>query len=535
PEMRGISLEIAANREYLSGELLAPIVGYIGPINQEEYTRSQEDDGDDAYGLGDRVGRTGIEQVYEDELRGDDGQKLIEQDALGRQLRLVDEEDPVPGDKVVLALDYGLQTATETALRQAMEDTGAPIATAVVMDVKTGEVVAMVSLPSYDANIFTEGIPQSQLDALEQDTEGRPLVNHAIADAFPPGSVFKVITAAAALEFGSVNAETRINSEGGLVVENESGVEDAGQRFNDTARGTFTFPQGIAASSNVYFYCLVAAGQPGSQFFNPPCGPDEFEGTGPGNLARMSHGFGLGAATEIDLPGETTGLIPPRDQDGDPANVDDDLGETNPDEGLTNLSAWFAEISGFENEPWRLGSTLQFAIGQNVVTTTPIQMAVVAAAIANGGQVLQPRLVHDIVGADGVSQETRTLEGREVQIGAPIVRGTLPVSPENLAIIQQGMYEAVNATGYPVTANLANPAVGVEIAGKTGSPEVGETDLSTGKLLTHAWFIGYGPHENAEIAVAVYVQGGTGGETAAPVARAIFEAWFNRVSVRALP
>lgn len=542
PEMRGIELEIAANRRYsssedVSGQLLAPVVGYIGPISEEEYGTEEFEE----YGLGDRLGRAGVELTYESYLRGEDGRKLIEQDALGRQLRLVDQQDPVPGDRVVLALDYPLQNATAAALKQAMEDTRAPIGAAVAIDVRTGEVLSLVSLPSYDANIFTEGVTETQFDMLRQDTRGRPLVNHVVSDFFPPGSVFKVITGAAALEFGSITPETSVNSAGYLEVRNETNPDES-QRFNDTAQGTFQFPLGLGASSNVFFYCLLAAGQPGSGNFNPGCGPDEFEGAGPANVARMAERFGLGAPSGIDLPEEASGLIPPGDAESfaragldpalwqeDPANPDDDIGNTNIADGpLTNLSAWFEQVSGFENEPWFLGSSLQFAIGQNVVTTTPLQMALVAAAIANGGNLLEPRMVHDIVDPEGNSREfSFDSQGRPVPFGEAIIRANLGLDPTTLQNLREGMRQAVVS---PYGTATLSAIGGVEVAGKTGSPQVEEVD-QTGDLLTHAWFIGFAPFEDPEIAIAVYVQGGTGGETAAPVARAMFEAWFNRVSV----
>lgn len=542
PEMRGIELEIAANRRYsssedVSGQLLAPVVGYIGPISEEEYGTEEFEE----YGLGDRLGRAGVELTYESYLRGEDGRKLIEQDALGRQLRLVDQQDPVPGDRVVLALDYPLQNATAAALKQAMEDTRAPIGAAVAIDVRTGEVLSLVSLPSYDANIFTEGVTETQFDMLRQDTRGRPLVNHVVSDFFPPGSVFKVITGAAALEFGSITPETSVNSAGYLEVRNETNPDES-QRFNDTAQGTFQFPLGLGASSNVFFYCLLAAGQPGSGNFNPGCGPDEFEGAGPANVARMAERFGLGAPSGIDLPEEASGLIPPGDAESfaragldpalwqeDPANPDDDIGNTNIADGpLTNLSAWFEQVSGFENEPWFLGSSLQFAIGQNVVTTTPLQMALVAAAIANGGNLLEPRMVHDIIDPEGNSREfSFDSQGRPVPFGEAIIRANLGLDPTTLQNLREGMRQAVVS---PYGTATLSAIGGVEVAGKTGSPQVEEVD-QTGDLLTHAWFIGFAPFEDPEIAIAVYVQGGTGGETAAPVARAMFEAWFNRVSV----
>ncbi|HET9200586.1 MAG TPA: penicillin-binding transpeptidase domain-containing protein, partial [Dehalococcoidia bacterium] len=335
--------------------------------------------------------------------------------------------------------------------------------------------------------------------------------------------------------------ETSINSSGYLEVRTETNPEES-QRFNDTTTGTFTFPLGLGASSNVFFYCLLADDQPGSGNFNPGCGPDEFEGAGPANVARMAERFGLGAPSGIDLPEEASGLIPPGDAESfaragldpalwqeDPANPDDDIGNTNIADGpLTNLSAWFEQVSGFENEPWFLGSSLQFAIGQNVVTTTPLQMALVAAAIANGGNLLEPRMVHDIIDPEGNSREfSFDSQGRPVPFGEAIIRANLGLDPTTLQNLREGMRQAVVS---PYGTATLSAIGGVEVAGKTGSPQVEEVD-QTGDLLTHAWFIGFAPFEDPEIAIAVYVQGGTGGETAAPVARAMFEAWFNRVSV----
>ncbi|MEK7247250.1 MAG: penicillin-binding transpeptidase domain-containing protein, partial [Chloroflexota bacterium] len=322
-------------------------------------------------------------------------------------------------------------------------------AAAAVMDVRTGELLADVSLPTYDNNIFSRAISEEQLNALLNDP-GKPLVDHLIAEQYPPGSTFKTIVGLGALEEGVASPATTITSRGYITVENEF-EPDVVYIYPDWAPlGALDFYGGVAMSSDVYFYYL-AGGK-----------PDEgFRGLGEDKVAEYARAFGLGSPTGIDIPGEAPGLVPDAE--------------------------WKRETIG---EPWVLGDTYNYGIGQGYVATTPLQMLDVAAAIANGGNLVTPRLVKQYQDSMG-----NPLNAVETEI-----RSELPVSAANLEIMRAAMRQSVT-TG--VARNAA--AASVEVAGKTGTAEFGERH-DDGKYDTHGWFIGFAPYDDPEIAVMVFVE-----------------------------
>lgn len=485
PRLPGARLQVNSTRRYLAGQPMAQILGYVGAISPEELKALQ----DEGYQLDDRIGRSGIERVYERLLRGDPGRQLVERNAAGVELGVFDEEPPEDGMTIILAIDLALQQRATQAVQAAMAEEGAIVGAAVVLDVRTGEVLALVSEPSYDNNAFSEGITEAQYAALERNP-GRPLINHAIGDQFAPGSAFKVVTALAALQEGVAGPGTTISSSGRLLIHNENNPEQVIATFRDAARGTFAFYEGVARSSNIYFACLAIGG---FELVEPRC-PLE-EGLGPARLATYARALGLGQPTGIELPGELPGLVPEPDAEG-------------------SLDQWYSD-NVRAAEKWRLGSTLNFAIGQEVVEATPIQMAVLTAAIANGGRLLQPRVVREI----------RDAQGSVVVPFQTVVRGQLPIDPENLAALREGMRQAVEYG----TATRAQVR-GHTVAGKTGTPEVGTVRDRDGKLRTHSWFLGFAPFEAPQIAVVVYIQAGSGSGTAAPVAQEILDFYFRRTA-----
>jgi penicillin-binding protein 2 len=466
-EMPGVQVIVEAVRRYTAGPELADVLGYIGRIDEEEYAEL----GDRGYIASDLLGKTGVEAVYEQYLRGRIGAKEIEKDASGREIRVLNERPALPGSDVHLAIDIELQHATAEILRRGA---GENQAAAVVMDVNTGEVLAMVSLPVYDNNIFSGKIDEDMLERYLNDPR-KPLVNHAISEQYPPGSIFKQITGAAALEEGVAFPSTTITSHGFITIPSEYDPSVI-YTFRDwQALGTLDFYGGMAMSSDVYFYYLAG----GYHAYG-----NNFNGLGVERLAAYSRAFGLGRQTGIDLLGETTGNLP------DPE--------------------WKEETYG---EVWTIGDTYNMGIGQGFVAVTPIQMVRMTAAIANGGQLLTPRVVREVRDGDG-----KVIVPNEAK-----VESTLPVSQANLATVRESLRQAVTwgtASGSAVS--------NVAVSGKTGTAEFGQQRADGRYDTTHGWYTGYAPTENPEIAVVVFLEHGGGGLDAAPLASEIFDFYFNR-------
>jgi penicillin-binding protein 2 len=465
PNLPGVELRVEARRRYPSGDLTSHIVGYVGRISEEEYASLRPR----GYILNDQVGKTGIEDDYEDVLRGKPGEELAEVDASGRQLDVLDARAAQPGQSVFLTIDLELQRKATEALQAFMDssDNG----TAVVMDVNSGEILAMVSLPAFDNNLFSSAISQQELDDL-LNQPGKPLVNHAIAEMYPPGSTFKTITGLAALQEGVARTDTVITSKGYITVENEYDPNVVYYFRDWAALGALDFYRGVAMSSDVYFYYL-AGGK----------ADEGFRGLGEDRLARYARAFGLGELTGVDLPGESPGIVPD--------------------------ARWKEENWG---ETWYVGDTYSFGIGQGYLAVTPLQLVNAVASIANGGELLQPRLVKEI----------QDDHGNTVATFGPEVRRQVPVNPDYLAVMREAMRQSVDS-GVASSAKVA----GLSIGGKTGTAEFGEQHAD-GKYDTHGWFVGFAPFEDPEIAVAVFVQRGGGFQNAAPVAARIFDYYFHQ-------
>jgi penicillin-binding protein 2 len=463
PHTPGLHVEVDPARTYLTGDLLSHVMGYIGPITAEEFAELE----DEGYGYQDYIGKSGVEATYETILRGKSGKKLIEVDAAGRELRTISERPPIDGTNVVLSIDLDLQLQVTDILKQYSESS--LNAAAAVMDVHTGELLAFVSLPSYDNNIFSTAISDEQLNKLLNDP-GKPLVDHLIAEQYPPGSTFKTIVGLAALQEGVAVPGTTITSRGYITIENEFDPNVVYVYPDWAPLGALDFYGGVAMSSDVYFYYL-AGGVP----------KEGFIGLGEDKVAEYARAFGLGSPTGIDIPGEAEGLVPDAE--------------------------WKQETIG---DPWALGDTYNYGIGQGYVAATPIQMLNVAAAVANGGKLLTPRLVSHF--QDSAGNPLNAVE--------TTVRGELPISQANLQVMRDAMRQSVT-TG--VARNAA--AASVAVAGKTGTAEFGER-RPDGSYDTHGWFIGFAPYDDPQIAVLVFVQNGTGGNDASPAAARIVDAYF---------
>jgi penicillin-binding protein 2 len=473
----GIDVVAIPKRVYEGGELLAHILGHVGAIDAVEVEQYL----DVGYPLDAFVGRSGLEEVYEDALRGEPARRLVVADPTGRELGELGRVAAQPGADLVLSIDLGLQTAVSAALADQIQAGLPPVragqappdlaGAAVVIDVATGEVLAQVSLPSFDANLPSSG-DEAEITALLADPT-RPLVDRSYMEAHPPGSTFKTLVAYAALEEGIATPQTRITSTGQLVVRDEYDPSKT-YIFRDwAAHGTTDLYWGLARSSDVYFYYLSGGFRRN--------GVTEFEGLGADRLADYATRAGLGSTTGLDLLGETGGLVP--------------------------NSTWKETVVG---EPWYLGDTYTFGIGQGYLTASPMQMAVWTAAIANDGLVLEPRLVRGFQ-RDGVLSEL-----------SPVVTHELANTGDSLAVIREAMRITAGPGG---TASRGQPP-GLIIGGKTGTAEFGPK-LADGGYDSHAWYIGFAPFDDPQIAVAVYVEYGVGSFHAAPVARAAFEHYFG--------
>lgn len=474
----GVSVVAEPEREYLDSELMAHIVGYMGRINQADLAARAAQ----GYEPGDRIGLTGVERTQEDVLAGVKGQKHIEVNVDGRETRVIAAEDPIPGHSVYLTIDTTLQRQVEAALAKGMLAAGSEVGVAIAMDPRTGEVLAMVSLPTFDNNLFASGISYEDLASLSNDPRF-PLINHAVGGQYPPGSVFKIIPASGALEEGVLTESTTLDCGGTMLLPNKFFPTDLSQAqtfycWSRYGHGSINVVTAISQSCDIFFYKATG-------------GFEEFQGLGIDRLGAYASMFGIGERTGVELTGEASGLLPSERW-----------------KRLTYSESWFT------------GDTYNAAIGQGYVLVTPLQMLNATAAIANGGTLYRPQVVYQEV----------DIQGQVVRPFAPEVIRELDVSPENIELVRRGMRGAVtNGTAY----RMHLPEV--DVAGKTGTAEYTELDENGnvimdewGYLPTHAWFTAFAPYDNPEIALIVFLHGGGEGSlTAVPVGEEILRAYFD--------
>ncbi|HJX39331.1 MAG TPA: penicillin-binding protein 2 [Anaerolineae bacterium] len=474
-DLPGVIVEIEPLREYISSTLFAHITGYVGHIPEQQLDSYMgRSDGD--YDPNDVVGLTGVELTYESQLRGQKGQRHVEVDVTGRELRTIGSPvAPVPGYNLVLTIDAELQTIVAEALQRGIKKADSDSGVAVAMDPQTGEILAMVSVPSYDANLFVRAISEEDYEQLKEDP-GHPLVNHAISGQYPPGSTFKIVTASAGLEEGVVTRNSLLFCPGTIWIPHRFAPDDPelAQPFNcwlKTGHRSISVVEALAQSCDIYFGVMAG-------------GYGEFQGLGQEALYRYAQHFGLGQPTGIDLPAEAEGLAPD--------------------------ATWKRLTYG---ETWVTGDTYNAAMGQGFVLTTPLQMLNAAASVANGGSLYRPIVVREI----------SDFNGNLVRPFAPHLIRKLPVSSETLELVRAGMRGAVTH-GTAMAADLA----GVAVAGKTGTAEYPGQRNWQGHLPTHAWFVAFAPFDDPEIALLVFVEGGGEGSTVAvPIAVEILAYYFG--------
>jgi len=440
------------------------------PITEEQLAARQNDK-EAGYRADDRIGAAGVEATYEKELRGKPGKKLYEVDATERPVNDLRIDSPEPGHNLTLSIDVDLQRDVEAILADAMRKKNADSAVAIVMDPRNGQILAMVSLPSYDNNLFSGRVRSSELERVLNDPL-KPMINYAISGTFAPGSTFKLVTAAGALQEGVANANTRILCEGALIVPNQYNPALSTRLPCWGVHGLQDFVTGLANSCDVYFFSL-GGGNPSQKI----------EGLGNERLAKWANLMGYGAPTGIDLPGEADGLVP--------------------------TAQWKQETWG---EEWLKGDTYNMSIGQGFVLATPLQVANATNAIANGGHLLEPRVVAAI--SDSDDNPIREIPPTEIR--------KLPISDANLAVIRAGM-ERVPRNDDTKAFNI--PAL--KVAGKTGTAEFPGPKDSKGIMPTHGWFTAYAPYDDPQVTVTVFLQKGGGPTDAFPVAMQIFKRYFN--------
>lgn len=452
-DLPGVIYQVEPRREYLQGRLGAHFLGAVGEISSQELEALASH----GYRHGSLVGKWGLEKQYEPILRGDDGVQYVEVSALGREIGPLPDRDPIEpqsGSDLVLTIDLSLQRVAEEALSDTV--TGAVVA----IDPANGEVLAMVSRPTFDPNLFTTVIPESTWRRLNEDP-GRPLLNRAVQGTYPPGSIFKVVTACAGLEHGIISQHTRFAP--------CRGAFKYGDRWfgcwRPEGHGSLDLVSAMAQSCDVYFYQLGLK-------------------LGLERWSKFAAACGLGMPLGLDIPNEAGGLIPSKD--------------------------FFNRRYG--RGKWSTGVLLNLSIGQGEVLVTPLQMACLMAALANGGTIYRPRLVKEIRSAGG-----------RVNVQQPQVVGHLPLSASSLEIILKSLRAVVR---HPLGTGRLAAVDGLAVAGKTGTAQNPHGE-------DHAWFGGFAPADGSpQIAVVVLVEhGGHGGSTAAPVAGKIIEAYLKRGGV----
>jgi penicillin-binding protein 2 len=453
-DLPGVFLDVEHVRYYKYGELAAHTLGYIGEINEDQLREARQH----GYRMGDYIGQAGVEKLFERPLRGAKGAREVEVDALGRELQLVQEREPGPGMNLVLTLDIGLQQMIE-------EEMGVQAGSIVVMDPRNGEILAMVSKPSYDPNLFVTGITISNWMRLIKDPR-KPLQSRAIQAQYPPGSTYKIVMAVAGLEEGIINPKSTVHC---------NGLFPYGNRvFRDWKRGghgPMNVHSALVQSCDVFFYTL------GHRL-------------GIDTIARYAKGFGLGVPTGYDPVHEKSGLVP--------------------------STAWKRQARG---EPWYPGETISAAIGQGYNLVTPLQLLNVISSVANGGVRYKPRLV----------KRLETPDGKVVQEFGPQKLGDIPARPETLRTVQEALRGVINeprGTGWRgrlEQVSIAGKTGTVQVI--SNSPK---GDKLPERFRDHGWFIAYAPFEQPQLAIAILGEhGGRGGSTYAPLARKIVEYHFK--------
>ncbi len=463
-ELTGLRVQAESQRNYVHGPLGSHLLGYVGEVSPEQ----QEEPAFAGLVQGSIVGKVGVEKTYDRMLRGRPGEKTIEVDARGNERKTVDVVEQTPGDDLYLSLNLRLQRVAESLLGN---ESGAIVA----LDPRYGDVLVMASSPPYDPNVLSRGLSPALWEQIASDTR-HPLTNRALQGQYPPGSTFKIMVAAAALESDKWSADTKVRCTGAFPFSGSHMFKD----WKKGGHGVMDMYHAIVQSCDVYFYNV------GHRL-------------GIDTIAETARLFGLGQPTGIDLPSERVGVVP--------------------------STEWKQRV---RKEQWYPGETISTAIGQGYVTVTPLQMAVAIGAVANGGTLHQPRLVLAVR-----ERATGRLQGFP-----SVARGTVPLQDSTFHLLQEALRGVVlEGTGGRARSKLVSIAGKTGTAQTVG---VRPSQVSTNgeaipkQFRDHAWFVAYAPAEDPRIAVAVIVENtGHGGTYAAPIAKALIEEYLKDSDVDA--
>lgn len=452
PEMPGVIVDDGLSRDYPFGKQMAHVLGYVAAVSENDL----KTDGDPLLETpGFKIGRIGLEKKYESKLRGKGGNLKLEVNAVGRIMKEIEREDGTSGEKLELTLDSRLQ---QKAYDLFGEESGA----AVLMDVNSGEILTFISMPSYDSNDFVQGVSQELYDSLLYN-EKQPLINKAIAGRYSPGSTFKMIVALAALESGTITKDTKVSCYGKMNFGNH-----LFHCWKKGGHGALNVVEALQHSCDIFFYEVA-------------------QKVGIERIAAMARRFGLGSPTALNFDDEKAGIIPDK--------------------------AW--KLANLKS-PWQGGETLIAGIGQGYILTTPLQLAVMTARIANGGIMVEPSLTP--VSAEKIKKYKK-----------------MGINSAYMALVKEGMCSVVNRPGGTALMSRFDYN-GQKMCGKTGTTQVKRISLQerqTGiikqedlpwKYRNHALFVGYAPQDKPRYAVAVLVEhGGGGSSVAAPIASALLK------------
>lgn len=465
PHLPGVHLAETPVRRYLEPDLYAHVLGYTGKIDADRYRKLRPL----GYLPDESVGKAGLEEGLESILRGRDGWEDVETDANGQIVRVLRMQPPVAGQDVYISIDDGLQQEAAKRLKEGLSKAGSLAGAYVAVDPRDGEVLALVSYPSYDDNLFAAGISEADYKRLLDDP-GKPLYDRAIAGEYPPGSTFKMVTGIAGLQEGVIAPNTILGCPSHLTFGHWTYWNWAHYDL-----GPMNVVKAIPTSCDTFFYQVA-------------------DRLGPDRLASYASQFGFGQVTGIELPGQATGVAP------------------TPDYKLQVCPY----PAGAPDCSWNEGDTVTYGIGQSYVLATPLIEAMYAAAMANGGTLLRPTLVHEITDASG--EPVRRAQAR-------IVR-EVDADPDNIQLLRQGMNQCLN--GPWGTAAIAK-SEGFHWDGgcKTGTAQFGGSGVD---LPSHAWFIDFAPYNGPRYASATILENGGFGEyTAEPASIPILDYFLSNM------
>lgn len=461
PNLAGIFISNEITRTYIDGNYFSHLIGYLGKTSADDIKNNQY------YTLLNFIGKTGIELQYENELRGKSGKLAVSVNSDNVVLKTMVAEKPKIGNNLVLNVDFDLQKLLTDTLKNKMVETNSNGAAAVVMDVNTGGIISLISLPNFNNNLFNEGLSQKEYQNIIKD-KSNPLFNRAISGTYPSGSTIKPFIASAALAENIIDPNYKIDGTLGYITVQNQYYPDIIYTYRDwRPQGFVDMERAIAISANVYFYEIGG-------------GYKNIKGLGIEKIKKYLNLFGFGYNTGIDSLGESSGFIP------DPE--------------------WKKRV---KNEPWVTGDTYNVSIGQGDILVTPLQLANGVAAIANKGLLQKPQILKKIIDSDG-----KIIKNIE-----PELIRKLPVDDEKLKIIRGGMRRAVTEGSVWFLNDLP-----FKVAGKTGTAQVTNTFKKT-----NAWFVGFAPYDNPKIVIAIVIEGAGEGSTAAvPIAKEVFNWYYNQ-------